>query len=59
MSSLYSYCVAYQILGNHLFRMCLVMITFPSMIAYGKIVWRKKLGSWINPEKLVKRIKLL
>jgi hypothetical protein len=29
------------------------------MIVYGQTVWRKKLGSWLNPEKLVKRIKLL
>ena len=35
------------------------MMTFPSMIGYGKIVWRKNLGSWLNLEKLVKRIKLL
>ena len=29
------------------------------MIGYGQIVWRKNLDSWLNPEKLVKRIKLL
>ena len=33
------------------------MITFPSMISYGQIVWRKNTGSWLNLEKLVKRIK--
>ena len=29
------------------------------MIAYGQTVWRKKLESWLNLEKFVKRIKLL
>lgn len=29
------------------------------MISYGQIVWRTNLDSWLNPERLVKRIKLL
>ena len=29
------------------------------MIAYGKNMWRKKIESWLNLDKIVKRIKLL
>ena len=42
-----------------MFRVCLDVINFPSMIDYGLIVWKKKLYLQLSMEDIMMTIKLL